>query len=214
MYKFNYTKMNRVLDDIKLRLSTPQSISDAVIIIGGAMVFFEESLDKATNLDNKLKIDYVNYFYRELFNIVTNLNVFDLNEAIGNLIIKNIDKRNKLKKTNPYYMLTMDIYMITALIYLQNNNVDKAKEYFIKAITFGEKYINESKKDYHNVLCCGTNWLGYIYKQENKLKDALEYYEETYKLYESVKDEKGFYFKEYDPEDVILTINKLKEDIK
>ena len=158
--------------------------------------------------------DYVNYFYRELFNIVTNLNVFDLNEAIGNLIIKNIDKRNKLKKTNPYYMLTMDIYMITALIYLQNNNVDKAKEYFIKAITFGEKYINESKKDYHNVLCCGTNWLGYIYKQENKLKDALEYYEETYKLYESVKDEKGFYFKEYDPEDVILTINKLKEDIK
>ena len=206
--------MNRVLDDLKLRLSIERNEADIVIILGGSMMFFEEALEQATNLDAKLKIDYVNYFYRELFNIVTNINNLDLSEVIGNLIIKNIDKRLKAKKTNPYYMLTIDIYMINALNYLQNNKVEKAKEYFIKAIEFGEKYVNESKKDYHNALCCGTNWLGYIYNQEGNIKDALVYYQKTFDLYDSVKDEKGFYYKEYDPEDIISTINKLKEDIK
>lgn len=214
MNKFNYTKMNRVLDEVQANLNNDISIDDKVNIVGGAIVYFEGALDEASNLDSKLKIDYVNYFYRELYNMCLNTGYFIITEPTSSLMIRNITKRLGKKKNNPFFNLMIDILMLNALSFMQNNMVTGAKDYFLKSIELGDKYLVDSRKDYHNSFACATNWMGYISRQEENYKDALKYYEKTYELYNDVKDMDGFYYKEYDPEDVLNNINEIKKILK
>lgn len=211
MFKFNYSKMNRVLDNLKEGLNADESIDTKIDLFAGAIAFFEKSLDEATNLDNKLKIDYVNYFYRELYNMAVATNLLIVVEPLSDLILKNISKKLGNKKKNPYFNLMIDILIINALSFMQNNMVEGAKKYFTNAVEFGEKYINDSKNNYHDSLCCATNWLGYLFLCETNYNDALRYYEKTFELYNSVRELDGFYYKEYDPNDVNLKIVELKK---
>lgn len=213
MYKFNYSKMNRVIDNVKINLSNLTEIEDMINVFGGALLFFDDALSKAENLDNKLTIDYVNYFYREIFNITLNMNNLEIMKPVSDLLIEKLEKKVGKKKNNPYFNLMIDILILNALSFVQVSMIDGAKIYFDKAIDLGDKYLNDSSKNYHDSLCCACNWLGVIYYRENNSKEALRYLEKTLELYNSVKDMDGFYYKEYDPVDVANRIKELKKDI-
>lgn len=213
MYKFNYSKMNRVIDNVKINLSNLTEIEDMINVFGGALLFFDDALSKAENLDNKLTIDYVNYFYREIFNITLNMNNLEIMKSVSDLLIEKLEKKVGKKKNNPYFNLMIDILILNALSFVQVSMIDGAKIYFDKAIDLGDKYLNDSSKNYHDSLCCACNWLGVIYYRENNSKEALRYLEKTLELYNSVKDLDGFYYKEYDPVDVANRIKELKKDI-
>lgn len=213
MYKFNYSKMNRVIDNVKVNLSNLSETEDMINVFGGALLFFEDALSNAENLDNKLSIDYVNYFYREIFNISMNMNNLEIMKPVSDLLIEKLEKKVGKKKNNPYFNLMIDILILNALSFVQVSMIDGAKIYFDKAINLGDKYLNDSSKNYHDSLCCACNWLGVIYYRENNDKDALRYLEKTLELYNSVKDMDGFYYKEYDPIDVENRIKELKKDI-
>lgn len=213
MYKFNYSKMNRVIDNVKVNLSNLSETEDMINVFGGALLFFEDALSNAENLDNKLTIDYVNYFYREIFNISMNMNNLEIMKPVSDLLIEKLEKKVGKKKNNPYFNLMIDILILNALSFVQVSMIDGAKIYFDKAISLGDKYLNDSSKNYHDSLCCACNWLGVIYYRENNDKDALRYLEKTLELYNSVKDMDGFYYKEYDPIDVENRIKELKKDI-
>lgn len=213
MYKFNYSKMNRVIDNVKVNLSNLSETEDMINVFGGALLFFEDALSNAENLDNKLSIDYVNYFYREIFNISMNMNNLEIMKPVSDLLIEKLEKKVGKKKNNPYFNLMIDILILNALSFVQVSMIDGAKIYFDKAIDLGDKYLNDSSKNYHDSLCCACNWLGVIYYRENNDKDALRYLEKTLELYNSVKDMDGFYYKEYDPIDVENRIKELKKDI-
>ncbi|MGN0967297.1 MAG: tetratricopeptide repeat protein [Candidatus Coprovivens sp.] len=213
MYKFNYSKMNRVIDNVKINLSNLTEIEDIINVFGGALLFFDDALSKAENLDNKLTIDYVNYFYREIFNITLNMNNLEIMKPVSDLLIEKLEKKVGKKKNNPYFNLMIDILILNALSFVQVSMIDGAKIYFDKAIDLGNKYLNDSSKNYHDSLCCACNWLGVIYFRENNSKEALRYLEKTLELYNSVKDMDGFYFKEYNPADVANRIKELKKDI-
>lgn len=213
MYKFNYSKMNRVIDNVKVNLSNLSETEDMINVFGGALLFFEDALSNAENLDNKLSIDYVNYFYREIFNISMNMNNLEIMKPVSDLLIEKLEKKVGKKKNNPYFNLMIDILILNALSFVQVSMIDGAKIYFDKAISLGDKYLNDSSKNYHDSLCCACNWLGVIYYRENNDKDALRYLEKTLELYNSVKDMDGFYYKEYDPIDVENRIKELKKDI-
>lgn len=213
MYKFNYSKMNRVIDNVKVNLSNLSETEDMINVFGGALLFFEDALSNAENLDNKLTIDYVNYFYREIFNISMNMNNLEIMKPVSDLLIEKLEKKVGKKKNNPYFNLMIDILILNALSFVQVSMIDGAKIYFDKAINLGDKYLNDSSKNYHDSLCCACNWLGVIYYRENNDKDALRYLEKTLELYNSVKDMDGFYYKEYDPIDVENRIKELKKDI-
>lgn len=213
MYKFNYSKMNRVIDNVKINLNNLTEIEDMINVFGGALLFFDDALSKAENLDNKLTIDYVNYFYREIFNITLNMNNLEIMKSVSDLLIEKLEKKVGKKKNNPYFNLMIDILILNALSFVQVSMIDGAKIYFDKAIDLGDKYLNDSSKNYHDSLCCACNWLGVIYYRENNSKEALRYLEKTLELYNSVKDLDGFYYKEYDPVDVANRIKELKKDI-
>lgn len=213
MYKFNYSKMNRVIDNVKVNLSNLSETEDMINVFGGALLFFEDALSNAENLDNKLSIDYVNYFYREIFNISMNMNNLEIMKPVSDLLIEKLEKKVGKKKNNPYFNLMIDILILNALSFVQVSMIGGAKIYFDKAISLGDKYLNDSSKNYHDSLCCACNWLGVIYYRENNDKDALRYLEKTLELYNSVKDMDGFYYKEYDPIDVENRIKELKKDI-
>ena len=213
MYKFNYSKMNRVIDNVKVNLSNLSETEDMINVFGGAILFFEDALSNAENLDNKLSIDYVNYFYREIFNISMNMNNLEIMKPVSDLLIEKLEKKVGKKKNNPYFNLMIDILILNALSFVQVSMIDGAKIYFDKAIDLGDKYLNDSSKNYHDSLCCACNWLGVIYYRENNSKEALRYLEKTLELYNSVKDMDGFYYKEYDPIDVENRIKELKKDI-
>lgn len=213
MYKFNYSKMNRVIDNVKVNLSNLSETEDMINVFGGALLFFEDALSNAENLDNKLSIDYVNYFYREIFNISMNMNNLEIMKPVSDLLIEKLEKKVGKKKNNPYFNLMIDILILNALSFVQVSMIDGAKIYFDKAISLGDKYLSDSSKNYHDSLCCACNWLGVIYYRENNDKDALRYLEKTLELYNSVKDMDGFYYKEYDPIDVENRIKELKKDI-
>ena len=213
MYKFNYSKMNRVIDNVKINLSNLTEIEDMINVFGGALLFFDDALSKAENLDNKLTIDYVNYFYREIFNITLNMNNLEIMKPVSDLLIEKLEKKVGKKKNNPYFNLMIDILILNALSFVQVSMIDGAKIYFDKAIDLGDKYLNDSSKNYHDSLCCACNWLGVIYYRENNSKESLRYLEKTLELYNSVKDLDGFYYKEYDPVDVANRIKELKKDI-
>lgn len=213
MYKFNYSKMNRVIDNVKVNLSNLSETEDMINVFGGALLFFEDALSNAENLDNILSIDYVNYFYREIFNISMNMNNLEIMKPVSDLLIEKLEKKVGKKKSNPYFNLMIDILILNALSFVQVSMIDGAKIYFDKAINLGDKYLNDSSKNYHDSLCCACNWLGVIYYRENNDKDALRYLEKTLELYNSVKDMDGFYYKEYDPIDVENRIKELKKDI-
>lgn len=213
MYKFNYSKMNRVIDNVKVNLSNLSETEDMINVFGGALLFFEDALSNAENLDNKLSIDYVNYFYREIFNISMNMNNLEIMKPVSDLLIEKLEKKVGKKKSNPHFNLMIDILILNALSFVQVSMIDGAKIYFDKAIDLGDKYLNDSSKNYHDSLCCACNWLGVIYYRENNDKDALRYLEKTLELYNSVKDMDGFYYKEYDPIDVENRIKELKKDI-
>ena len=211
MYNFNYPKMNRVLDDVQARLFSNEDIETKVDVVGGAIVFFNDALNKAENLDSKLKVDYVNYFYRQMFNLVTKTNILELIEPVSDMLVTNLYKIVGKKKKNPHFNLMIDILIINALYFVQVGIIEGAKSYFKRAIELGEQYLNDSKGNYHDSLCCATNWLGYVYLSENNCKDSLVYYEKTYELYNSVKNLNGFYYKEYNPADVKVRIDELKK---
>ena len=213
MYKFNYSKMNRVIDNVKVNLSNLSETEDMINVFGGALLFFEDALSNAENLDNKLSIDYVNYFYREIFNISMNMNNLEIMKPVSDLLIEKLEKKVGKKKNNPYFNLMIDILILNALSFVQVSMIDGAKIYFDKAIDLGDKYLNDSSKNYHDSLCCACNWLGVIYYREKNDKEALRYLEKTLELYNSVKDMDGFYYKEYDPIDVENRIKELKKDI-
>lgn len=213
MYKFNYSKMNRVIDNVKINLSNLTEIEDMINVFGGALLFFDDALSKAENLDNKLTIDYVNYFYREIFNITLNMNNLEIMKPVSDLLIEKLEKKVGKKKNNLYFNLMIDILILNALSFVQVSMIDGAKIYFDRAIDLGDKYLNDSSKNYHDSLCCACNWLGVIYYRENNSKEALRYLEKTLELYNSVKDMDGFYYKEYDPVDVANRIKELKKDI-
>lgn len=213
MYKFNYSKMNRVIDNVKINLSNLTEIEDVINVFGGALLFFDDALSKAENLDNKLTIDYVNYFYREIFNITLNMNNLEIMKPVSDLLIEKLEKKVGKKKNNPYFNLMIDILILNALSFVQVSMIDGAKIYFDKAIDLGDKYLNDSSNNYHDSLCCACNWLGVIYYRENNCKEALRYLEKTLELYNSVNDMDGFYYKEYDPVDVANRIKELKKDI-
>lgn len=205
--------MNRVIDNVKVNLSNLSETEDMINVFGGALLFFEDALSNAENLDNKLSIDYVNYFYREIFNISMNMNNLEIMKPVSDLLIEKLEKKVGKKKNNPYFNLMIDILILNALSFVQVSMIDGAKIYFDKAINLGDKYLNDSSKNYHDSLCCACNWLGVIYYRENNDKDALRYLEKTLELYNSVKDMDGFYYKEYDPIDVENRIKELKKDI-
>lgn len=205
--------MNRVIDNVKVNLSNLSETEDMINVFGGALLFFEDALSNAENLDNKLSIDYVNYFYREIFNISMNMNNLEIMKPVSDLLIEKLEKKVGKKKNNPYFNLMIDILILNALSFVQVSMIDGAKIYFDKAIDLGDKYLNDSSKNYHDSLCCACNWLGVIYYRENNDKDALRYLEKTLELYNSVKDMDGFYYKEYDPIDVENRIKELKKDI-
>lgn len=205
--------MNRVIDNVKVNLSNLSETEDMINVFGGALLFFEDALSNAENLDNKLSIDYVNYFYREIFNISMNMNNLEIMKPVSDLLIEKLEKKVGKKKSNPYFNLMIDILILNALSFVQVSMIDGAKIYFDKAIDLGDKYLNDSSKNYHDSLCCACNWLGVIYYRENNDKDALRYLEKTLELYNSVKDMNGFYYKEYDPIDVENRIKELKKDI-
>ena len=213
MYKFNYSKMNRVIDNVKVNLSNLSETEDMINVFGGALLFFEDALSNAENLDNKLSIDYVNYFYREIFNISMNMNNLEIMKTVSDLLIEKLEKKVGKKKNNPYFNLMIDILILNALSFVQVSMIDGAKIYFDKAISLGDKNLSDSSKNYHDSLCCACNWLGVIYYRENNSKEALRYLEKTLELYNSVKDMDGFYYKEYDPIDVENRIKELKKDI-
>ena len=170
MYKFNYSKMNRVIDNVKINLSNLTEIEDMINVFGGALLFFDDALSKAENLDNKLTIDYVNYFYREIFNITLNMNNLEIMKPVSDLLIEKLEKKVGKKKNNPYFNLMIDILILNALSFVQVSMIDGAKIYFDKAIDLGDKYLNDSSKNYHDSLCCACNWLGVIYYRENNSK--------------------------------------------
>lgn len=205
--------MNRVIDNVKVNLSNLSETEDMINVFGGALLFFEDALSNAENLDNKLSIDYVNYFYREIFNISMNMNNLEIMKPVSDLLIEKLEKKVGKKKNNPYFNLMIDILILNALSFVQVSMIDGAKIYFDKAISLGDKYLNDSSKNYHDSLCCACNWLSVIYYRENNDKDALRYLEKTLELYNSVKDMDGFYYKEYDPIDVENRIKELKKDI-
>lgn len=211
MYKFNYSKMNRVLDEVRNKLTEGVNFEEVIKLFGGSIFFFENAMNGAENLDDKLKVDYVNYFYREIYNTAKDTNDLMLTCSISDLIMENINKRLYKKKVNPYFNLMIDMLMINAISLFQANIIEGAKDYFTRAINLGDKYLNDSKKNYHDSLCCACNWLGYLYFQEENYKEALTYCEKTIELYNSVKDEDGFYFKEYDPADVEEKIKEIKK---
>lgn len=213
MYKFNYAKMNRVIDNVKVNLTSLVKSEDIINLLGGAVLFFDDALDKADNLDSKLNVDYVNYFYREIFNIAMSTGNIEIINPVSDMLINKLTVKVGKKKNNPYFNLMIDILILNALTFIQFNIIDGAKDYFDRSIKLGDRYLKDSMKNYHDSLCCACNWLGYIYLKENNIKDALTYYEKTYSLYESVKDMEGFYFKEYDPVDVSKRIDELKKDI-
>lgn len=211
MAKFNYTKMNVVLDDIQLQLLNNKDIQTKMDVIAGAILFLEKSINEAENLDSKMKIDYVNYFYKNLYTLSSKTNQPEFIEGCANLLVDTLNIKNGKKKKNPFFNTTIDILIITALMFLNVKLVDKAKFYFSKACEFGNNYLNDSKVNYHDSLCCATNWLGYLCLTEKNYGDALTHYEKTYELYNSVKDIKGFYYKEYNPYDIEIRITELKK---
>lgn len=213
MYKFNYSKMNRVIDSTKLNINILVNVEDKINLLGGAILFFEGALDKADNLDSKLKVDYVNYFYREIFNIAMSTNNIEIMNPISDSLIEKLTSKVGKKKNNPYFNLMVDILVLNALMFVQFEIIDGAKDYFDRAIKLGEKYLNDSMKNYHDSVCCAGNWIGMIYYKEGNKEKALTYYEKTFNLYDSVKDMDGFYYKEYDPVDVCNKYNELKKDI-
>lgn len=211
MYKFNYAKMNRVLNDVKNKLNEENKVSDVIGLFGGAIFFFEEALSTAGNLDDKMIIDYVNYYYRELYDAATSTGDFMLVCSISDLIIDNLNKKIGKKKNNPYFNLMIDIYILNAITFFQSEIPEGAKDYFTRAVTLGEKYLNDSKVNYHDSLCCAINWLGYLAYQEENYKESLNHCERIMELYNSVKDEDGFYYNEYDPSDVENKIEEIKK---
>ena len=205
--------MNRVIDNVKVNLSNLSETEDMINVFGGALLFFEDALSNAENLDNKLSIDYVNYFYREIFNIVMSTRNIEIINSVSDMLINRLTVKLGKKKNNPYFNLMIDILILNALTFVQFNINDGAKDYFDRSIKLGDKYLKDSMKNYHDSLCCACNWLGVIYYRENNDKDALRYLEKTLELYNSVKDMDGFYYKEYDPIDVENRIKELKKDI-
>lgn len=211
MYKFNYAKMNRVLDDVKNKLTEENKISDVIGLFGGSIFFFEEALKTAENLDDKMITDYVNYFYRELYDAATSTGDLMLVCSVSDIIIDNLNKKIGKKKSNPYFNLMIDILILNAISLFQSEIVEGAKDYFTRATTLGEKYLNDSKANYHDSLCCAINWLGYLSYVEENYKDSLSHCERIMELYNSVKDEDGFYYNEYDPSDVESKIEEIKK---
>ena len=51
-----------IIDNVKINLGNLTEIEDMINVFGGALLFFDDALSKAENLDNKLTIDYVNKF--------------------------------------------------------------------------------------------------------------------------------------------------------
>ena len=211
MYKFNYPKMNRVLDDIRAKLIEGVNFEEVIKLFGGSIFYFENAMNSAKNLDDKLKVEYVNYFYEEIYNAAKDTNDLMLTCSISDLITENINKRLDKKKVNPYFNLMIDMLIINAISLFQANILEGAKDYFTRAINLGDKYLKDSKKNYHDSLCCAYNWLGYLYFQEENYKESLTYCERIMELYNSVKDEEGFYCKEYDPTDVEEKIREIKK---
>ena len=141
------------------------------------------------------------------------MNNLEIMKPVSDLLIEKLEKKVGKKKNNPYFNLMIDILILNALSFVQVSMIDGAKIYFDKAIDLGDKYLNDSSKNYHDSLCCACNWLGVIYYRENNSKESLRYLEKTLELYNSVKDLDGFYYKEYDPVDVANRIKELKKDI-
>ena len=110
--------MNRVIDNVKVNLSNLSETEEMINVFGGALLFFEDALSNAENLDNKLSIDYVNYFYREIFNISMNMNNLEIMKTVSDLLIEKLEKKVGKKKNNPYFNLMIDILILNALSFV------------------------------------------------------------------------------------------------
>lgn len=140
------------------------------------------------------------YFYNKIRLLSEKTQSLHFVLSISDFLTKKIDSilQEKYPKKNPYFMLLMDTYILTALYAYRVESYEISQTYFIKAVECGEKYLKESKKTYHDALNCAYTWVGYYLYNKGEYKEALPYFERVLELYEEVKDDPNYFVKEVD----------------
>ena len=152
----------------------------------------------------------LNYLYKYTFNNIARFNDMILIEDAANYFMKKLSK----KDSNKYFMPKMDLCLISAISFNERRNSIDAIKWFKKGVSIAEDNLKESKKYYHDAYCCALGWLANIYYRKRDYKKTIDYSEKVLKLYESVKDLKGFYHNEYDPKVIEDFIKISKEKLK
>ena len=145
------------------------------------------------------KREDLEYFYKQLFVYINAYQDIILTEEVANHLIRKLSKKQGENGKNDYYMPIMDILMLTAIQFESKQNDIDSVIFFKKAVKHSEDYIKDAKRDFYNAYCCALGWLGTIAFRNNEYKECIEYNEKVLDLYKKVKDLKGFYLKEYDP---------------
>ena len=162
-----------------------------------------EEFDNNQN-DSETRTNY----YRKVFETCVDNENIDCILEFGKYLI------NKIDNNKEYYLIKMDILVLTAIKLYFINDKTKSFEYFNKSISHGEKYLEEAKKHSYDELCCAYAWLGLIYKEKNEYDKALTNYNRIIELHEEVKDLPNFYEKHYSYEGTIKEINNIKDILK
>lgn len=159
-----------------------------------------DTLIKNSEVEKMTDYDDICYFYRKLFESVNWFYNLDLVNKMSSKLLRKWNKDvPKNSKHNPYFNPIIDVLILSALAYQRDYPLEAIK-YFEKAYKHGEKYLDDSKRDYHDSLCCAITWLGSLYYGMGEYEKSKFYFHRALELYKSVKDLKGFYYKEYSPD--------------
>ncbi len=156
------------------------------LLLHDAITEFEKQI-------NKEDVELRTYFYYEMFSLVQSLNSKKLVEDIGNTIVDNV-----MNKVNDYYMLVIDVTILTALYFYRCQDFDESYNYFLKAVKVGEDCFTESKKNYFDALNCAYTWVGFYDYQKHEYQKALTSFHRVLELYDLVKDDPNYFVKEAD----------------
>ena len=159
-----------------------------------------DELIKEFDGDRLIENEDICYFYRKLFECVVAINKVDVVEKMEEKLVKNFNSRvPKDSKENPFFNPTIDVLILSALFFRDRADFIISDRLFEKAIKHGEKYLDDSKKNYHDSLLCAYAWMVSINYEDKDYKSCIKNAKRALELYESVKDLDGFYYKEYDP---------------
>lgn len=189
--------ITRYINNMIELINKDNNVNEKIKIIKKHISDFESVCDDKAS---EKEVEVRNFFYRTIFDLIQKLNLLDLMLSVSLEIIDNLNRvvKEKHKKDNPYFMCLIDTYMINGICCDMVNKKDKARELFNSAVELGEKYLDESKKNFHDALNCAYTWAGVYLYNDQKYEESLKCFERVIELFNQVKFEPNYHIREVD----------------